>query len=277
MSELFTITGAEGFIGSALCRSLEQQGITVQRWTRTARLPKGAPLGHVIFAAGLTADFRTRPLATAQTHVGLLADMLEHEDFISFLYLSSTRLYRLCDRTDEEAEFSVTPFDPEQLYDLTKLTGESLCLHDPRPGVRVARLSNVTGIALESPTFIASLIRDGLTKRHIELQSDPRSCKDYILLPDVVDMLPRITRSGKQRLYNLASGIVSEAGAIARRIAELTESSFSVTAGAKLITQPAIDITRIKDEFGFVPTSLSTVLEEIVNESKLALQGQDYN
>jgi len=272
MSELWTIIGANGIIGSALVRALESQHMTVQRWTRAERPAPGAALGHVLFAAGLTGDFRVDLLAVAQAHVCLLADVLEKETFASLTYLSSTRPYRLAAHSGEDAVFTLNPQDADHVYDLTKLTGESLCLNHPRATVRVVRLSNVMAVAPGSPDFMACLIRMALATQQITLQNSVDSCKDYIVLSDVVDMLPRIARGGEKRLYNLAGGCTIDAGTLAKRIAELTQSRVVVAAGASSIRQPSIDISRIAREFSFSPTPIVAGLEQMVDATRLVMQ-----
>src|ERR1043166_5646069 len=91
---MFTIFGAGGWIGSALARRLTSSGQEVRAVFRDNWPPGDEALGHVIYAIGLTADFRERPLATAQAHVGTLTRALEFSRFKSFLYLSSTRVYQ---------------------------------------------------------------------------------------------------------------------------------------------------------------------------------------
>src|SRR4051794_27506323 len=101
----FTILGAGGFIGSALVAWLESQDQVVHAVTRAslpALLAGRQPSGHVIDCVGLTGDFRTRPLETAEAHVGLVARCLAALQFDSFLLLSSTRVYARADATHED-------------------------------------------------------------------------------------------------------------------------------------------------------------------------------
>lgn len=99
------------------------------------------------------------------------------------------------------------PQDPSDLYNLSKLMGESLCLTGGRTGVRVARLSNVVGGEdRDSGNFVPSLVREA-RGGHIVLQTAPDSVKDYIHIDDVAELLPRIATQGRERLYNVASGL----------------------------------------------------------------------
>jgi nucleoside-diphosphate-sugar epimerase len=105
-SPSFTILGAGGFIGSALVAWLESRDRLVHAVTRAALpalLAARQPCDHVIDCIGLTGDFRSRPTDTAHAHVGLVARCLSELRFESFLLLSSTRVYRRAEATDEDA------------------------------------------------------------------------------------------------------------------------------------------------------------------------------
>lgn len=142
----FTVIGATGFIGRAMVSWLSEQGHAVLAPGRGDELLFSRPLGHVIYAAGVTADFRSRPFDTLRAHTTLLADILERASFDSLLYLSSARMYRHSEHTGEDAAVLLRSSDPEDFYDLTKMTAESLCLASRRANTRIARLTNVVGL-----------------------------------------------------------------------------------------------------------------------------------
>ena len=52
------------------------------------------------------------------------------------LFLSSTQVYLIAD-THETAPLSCLSVEASDLYNLSKLLGESLVLQDPRPGFKV--------------------------------------------------------------------------------------------------------------------------------------------
>ncbi len=162
-----------------------------------ALLAARRPAGHVIDCIGLTGDFRVRPLDTAEAHVGLVARCLANLRFESFLLLSSTRVYARADATHEDAAISLLSADPSDLYNLTKLAGEALCLACPRPEIRVARLSNVYGarhVGRDVP-------RSGAAGRRgtgsVVFHQSAASAKDYISIARVVRLLPAIAAAGR--------------------------------------------------------------------------------
>ena len=72
---MFTVFGSSGYIGSHLVRHLIASGEEVATPMRGAPIGE-THLGHVVYAIGLTADFRTRPFDTMAAHVTRLADIL---------------------------------------------------------------------------------------------------------------------------------------------------------------------------------------------------------
>lgn len=258
----FTVLGASGFIGRNLVVHLRGSGHEVIVPARDRSRFDG-PLGHVLYCIGLTADFRQRPYDTVRAHVSVLSDVLEHADFTSLLYLSSTRVYSAASGTSETASLQANPLDPWDLYNLSKLTGESLCLNSGRGGTRVARLSNVVGFDPQSGNFLPSLIRDALGGT-IVLRSSPESSKDYIALEDVLALLPRIAVDGRDRVYNVASGRNIRSGRLLDELRSITGCAVEVAEQAPLGEPPPIGIERVRREFSFDPSDPLAGLRDLV-------------
>lgn len=258
----FTVLGAQGRIGRRLVEHLRGRGETVFAPERGDPRVTTRALGHVIFAIGVTGDFRSRPIDTVQAHVGVLAELLARAAFDSLLYLSSTRVYSGAATGREDAPIEVDVADPSDLYDLSKLMGESLCLHCDRRGVRVARLSNVVGCEDEDDdTFVGTLRREARGGR-ILLRSALASAKDYVHVDDVVALLPRIARDGRERLYNVASGAQVSHREWVDAIRAAAGCEVEVMPGAPVQRFPPIDIGRIRREFGFEPRRVDPTLQE---------------
>lgn len=245
----YTVLGASGFLGSALVRSLRSKGANVLTPARTESLA-GRQLGHVIYCIGLTADFRQRPFDTVKAHVSFLSDVLENSDFQSLLYLSSTRVYAGACVTQEDSPLTVTPGNASDLYNLSKLLGEALCLNCGKSNVRVARLSNVVGYDPGSGNFLMSLIAEALSGK-VRLGTALSSCKDYIDLDDVISLLPRIAQSGRKTLYNVASGQNMTHQEVCSVLQKTTGCLVEEIRGAVPQQFPGIDVQRIEEEFAF--------------------------
>ncbi len=246
-----TVLGAAGFIGSHLVRHLRARGFPCLAPSRGDELSARHGLGHVIYAAGLTADFRSRPLDTVEAHVCLLQQLIRQGNFASLTYLSSTRVYASAANTDESATLTVNPNVPGDLYNLSKLMGEALCLHSGHPQMKVARLSNIVGLRRDPDIFIDQLLEEGLTNGKIVFRTNLESRKDYLLIDDAVELIARIALSSESGIFNVASGeAVSN-----RQIAEAlkTEMGFTieVSPNAAAWNFTAVNVEKIKARFGF--------------------------
>lgn len=261
--------GSSGFIGRNLVAHLRQQGHEVLTPVRDTNLA-GLELGSLIYAIGLTGDFRQRPLDAVDAHVGMLGRVLREAHFDSFLYLSSTRVYGGIPADQLAHEELTLPQSPtsDGLYDLSKLLGEAMCLVQDNPAVRVVRLSNVYGQGQSPYTFlqmlIDSLVRDG----RVTIGEAVDSAKDYVALSDVVEILPQIALRGRARLYNLASGHSVSHGELVMRLRELTGGHIVFAANAFSRRFPRIDVSRLGQEFEWQPRALLTDLPTLLNTAE---------
>ncbi|MBI2380954.1 MAG: NAD(P)-dependent oxidoreductase [Gammaproteobacteria bacterium] len=261
----FCVLGAGGFIGGHLAATLSRAGHEVYAPERGVFPEAGRELGHVIYAIGLTGDFRRRPYDTVEAHVSLLARWLRDGRYESFLYLSSARVYGkegVSAHTREDAPLTVLP-GPDSLYDLSKLTGEALCLAHSSPRVRVVRLSNVYGPGMAADTFLGAVLAELRRQRRVVIGEAPESCKDYVAIDDVVPALVHIATRGRERIYNLASGQVFTHAELATALRNLG-GDVTFQPGAPIRRLPAIDTARLRQEFPYVPTRLETALPELL-------------
>lgn len=274
----FTVFGANGFVGDAVVRELLAAGQEVQRPARGAAPADLGDMGHVIFCAGLTADFRTRPYDTMEAHVALPARILAEGRFRSFLYLSSTRVYDGARHGAETSRIAVDPADPSDLYNLSKLSGEALCLTHADPAVRVARLSNVYGERMFTDdiggaNFLARVIAEAVLHRRVTLATHPASAKDYIDVADVARALVMIAVDGDERLYNVAAGVKLSHGDVLVRLSQLTGCLCATAADAPLVDYPQISVRRIAGLFArsgaeWAPAPLSDRLPALVDAAR---------
>lgn len=249
-----TVLGAGGWIGAALLAELQRQGRPVRAVGRAdlpAWLAERDQEGPVIYAIGLTADFRQRPHATAEAHVGLLSQVLQRPGIEHLLLLSSTRVYARSADTRETATLPCLSSDPCDLYNLSKLLGEALVLQDPRPGLKVVRLSNVVGARQPTSTFVGALLEEARVGGLVTIQQPADTVKDYVALADVVRLLPLIAERGQQRLYNLGSGRNTSHAEVAawlerQRVRVNFASGKAVSSGLNF---PTLAIERLAAEF----------------------------
>lgn len=265
-----TVLGASGFIGSHLVTALKARGAEHIALARTDSLPK-QNLGDLIYCIGLTADFRAQPLETVEAHVCTLRQVLESCEFDSVTYLSSTRVYgKSIETTEESDSLPVNPDEPDELYNISKLMGESLALSSGKKA-RVVRLSNVYGDDFSSRNFLTTIIDEAISKHKIVLRTAPESAKDYVSVDDVVRVLLEIVARGSERLYNVASGENLTNAKLAAAIRKITGCSIEFAPDAPCVTFPQIDIARIRSEFDFEPRVLLDDLSNLIASYRAAV------
>jgi len=247
-----SVFGAQGFVGRNLVRHLSGRGYDVRSFGRGDETWRGSDLGHVFYAIGLTADFRSRPFETIDAHVSVLSDLLRSAAFASFVYLSSTRVYARAETTDEGAAIPVQPAEPDDLYNISKLMGEAACLGSGLKNARVARLSNVFGEDLGSSNFLTAVIREAVDTHCVRLRTSLASQKDYIWIGDVVAALEAIAIRGTEKIMNVAYGANTTHGEIMDALTKATGARVEVEADTPVVRFPPI-ATRRLDQLANAP------------------------
>ena len=266
----FTVFGGTGFIGHRLVSYLRQQGHDVHTPLRDEISSVGSALGHVIYAIGLTGNFRTRPYDTVEAHVCLLSKLLKSSQFDSWLYLSSTRVYSSLPSDTQANEEVAIPTVPgiDSLYDLSKMLGEALCLTHPSNTVRVVRLSNVYGLSQSKHTFLASVLQELREENRVKINESQDSCKDYVAIDDVLPLLQSIAMHGKRRIYNAASGHLTTHAQLAQELVRLTGAEVVFSRNAPRRVFPPIDISSAVTEFQYAPSVLLEQLGGLLSDLK---------
>lgn len=263
----FTVFGSSGFIGSNLLKYLETKDFEVFFPNIRKQNVFDDSLGHVIYAIGVP-NFLEEPFNTVDGHVCILKKILEKGKFESLLYLSSSRIYYGANITGEEEPIRVNPSKLNDLYNISKIMGESICMTAKCDNVRIVRPSNVTGNNFNSNLFLPSIIRDAIEKNKIILHTTLESEKDYILVNDLISILPEISLNAKQKIYNVARGQNTKTEEIVDEISRITGCEVEVEQNAKNYSFPIISTQRIKNEFNFNPKSIIPELEKIISNYK---------
>lgn len=262
-----TVIGAQGFIGSALAQHLRQAGWHCWSPARTTAWPNtDRDLGHVFYCAGMTADFYQRAADTIEAHVGLLARVLQSAKYESLVYLSSTRLYdslTIETPADESSSLFVNPHVPRHLYDLSKLTGESLCHALGGGRARVARLACVYNDANDKDGFLPGLLTRVAqipTGGELTVASSAHSYRDYVHLPDVLRGLIDIALHGKSPTYNVASGENTSNAQLAEWIFQYAHRVIRFEKDDAPTKSAVVCVDKLRHEFGWQPRSVAKVI-----------------
>jgi nucleoside-diphosphate-sugar epimerase len=244
----FTVVGARGFIGSALVELLAGAGHEVHGIRHDDDLGSGRDLGHVIYCSGVAATAAPDADYAFAVHVEGVRRVLEREP-ASLLYLSTTRVYGSTPETHENAALTVAPCGSD-IYRISKIAGEALCLAGARPGVRVARLSNVAGENFRSTLFLNDVLRQAATSGRVAVRTTRDSAKDYLLVTDVCRYLYAIATRGSERIYNVADGANVENGAIYDAVTGASGARIEIAPDAVRAITPPISTERLRAEFG---------------------------
>jgi nucleoside-diphosphate-sugar epimerase len=249
---MHTIMGASGFLGSNLKVYIENLGEDIFLAPRDVySIPKDKELGNVFYCIGLTADYRDKPFETIEAHVSCLSYVLKNLKFSSLLYLSTTRLYQNSLTGKEEEDISVNSSCAEDIYNISKLLGESLCRNLNNKNIKIARLSNIFGPGMCHENFLYEISIQALRENKICLRTAVNSSKDYLDVKDAVPVLYKIATGGKEFLYNVASGENTKTLDIINTISQACDLTIKVSENAPTITASAVDIHKIQNEFSF--------------------------
>ncbi len=261
----FTVLGGNGFIGSHITTRLNQDGHTVYAPIKISPEFFKIKHGHIIYSIGLTSDFRKRPFDTMQAHICILRDILEHAEFDSLTYLSSTRVYHGSDSTNESALLRLQTEKLDDLYNISKLAGEALCHHGGRHNVKIVRLSNIVGYRKDSDLFIAQLLNDVLKNKKLILNSSLHSEKDYLFIDDAVGMIISLAISTTTGCFNVASGSNISNQTIIEYLKNNFDFQFAIADEAPLFKFMPIDINKIKSVFAYEPKLFTEYFPQFIN------------
>ena len=84
--------------------------------------------------------------------------------------------------------------------------------------------------------------------------------KDYVSITDVVPALIEIAKRGRERIYNLASGVSVSNAELAAGLSKAANCEVEFSENASQVIFPPIVIDRIRAEFDFKP---ALVLEDL--------------
>lgn len=258
-----TIIGSKGFIGSNLLRYYKKLGAQVKSINslRNLNLLRSE---NIFYCIGVTGDYIKRPYDTVEAHVSLLNKIINKVEFKSLIYLSSTRVYQQSKKTSEDSNFTFNINSNSDLYNSSKLFGESLCLSQKNKNIKVARISNVIGKYQNKDNFFSNILFQS-KKRKIIIDGPSNFKRDFISINDVCNLLDKICFEGNSKLYNLASGKNTSNKEICEYISKLTNSKlFFKNNSIQKYKSKKILINKIKKEFNYSPKSIKKDITDIL-------------
>ena len=248
------ILGSNGWIGSELVKyfsSLKYNVIQVNRKNLDEWINSQDYKNIVVYAIGITGDFRNRIGESCEANVSILNNVLQSQsrNIDHFVYLSSTRIYMRNQITTEEECISLKSDQKNDFYNISKLMGESLVLTNQNKNFKILRLSNVLGFNQPRETFVGQLIHEAKKNGNAQILQSIKSAKDYIGMKDLTYYVEKIITEGIHRIYNVAYGHNISHADIANW---LQKNGFNISFkenSSELFIPKEINISRLLKEF----------------------------
>ena len=253
MKNSYTVFG-KGFVGVNLVNFLKKKNYKFFLPKRNQYIIN-KNLNNIIYCIG-SDNWVNNPKGSFDSNLGIVKKIIFNNKFESFTLISSTRLYlsNTKSKCNEESLIEIRPTIRNFYYNSLKLMAESLCLSLPNKKIKVVRMSNLFGDNFTNQIYLLpNLIRSSLVNKKINITINKKSSKDFINVDEALDLLLKIIRKSKYRLYNIASGKNIKLSTIAENIKKITNCKINYVNQRQLVKEPIIDIGRIRKEFKFEP------------------------
>ena len=249
----FTIFG-QGFVGTNISIFLKEKKCKLFI-PKKGKYKFKKNLHNVIYCIG-NQNWLKNPKITYDANLGLVREIIFNNKFESFTLLSTTRLYfaNSEDKTSENDPININSNNKSFLYNSLKIAAENLCLSLNNKNIKVVRMSNLFGNNFTNQAYILpTWIRNSIKYKKIDIYISKKSTKDFIYVDDAFEVLLKIIKKGKHRMYNIASGKNIKLFEILDEMKKITNCKINYTNSTKIIKEPKINIKRIKKEFNFKP------------------------
>lgn len=253
------VTGASGFLGSALVAHCRREGVSVLGVSRR-QFPgmlqvanyEDAPAGDVLVHL---AEINDRSLAQVngvayeeQALKTLIA--LQRKGFSKIVYASSAVLYGDQSRTPRRVGDPVFAVDA---YTRIKLASEKLVLEW---GGVAARLVNLYGPGMSEGNVLNSILKQIGTEGPICVR-DASPVRDFLWIDDAVKALSAMATRESSGVFNVGSGVGYSIRDLANLVARAAgeEGRFiESTNTANRISRLVVDVTETEMAFGWRPS-----------------------
>ena len=289
------VFGADGFIGSAICRCLADGNEVIRATHQASRGDIGVDLLNsrdvkrtivdvapqvIINCAGIVENSEKAKLNIEMTRNILEAAAESKTIFKRIIVLGSAGEYGLVSSNDSliKEDFPVAPVSDytSAKADEVKLAIEFADRH--KLPLVVARIFNPIGVGMNKRFLIPQLVEQVKefqkgTRKNLEL-SRLDSSRDYISVRDVASAIKAIIiGTPKHKIYNIGSG--KNTSNI--ELVQMVLSGFNIREHVTILEtrespEPTLasraDITRLKEDFGWSPKeSLDKIIMDIRNDA----------
>ncbi|MCA9034568.1 MAG: NAD(P)-dependent oxidoreductase [Planctomycetaceae bacterium] len=265
------VTGANGFVGTAVCSMLEKRGTPFIGLVRKNALHARMCVGDLSSPEGL--PHRNFQVATAVVHCAAELPDGERTDFTKnvtitenllnalgknveiFVLLSSVSVYDPCDVT---LEYDLTE-DADELaqsgYGYSKLEQERLVTDWCQThGVRfvILRASSIYGVGCRPTTLLPRICLAAVKNLPIELFAPANYRQNFVCVKDVAGIAcDALNRTGVRGVFNLFSDDTFSAVALANKVVSSTGSTSNIVEreSNKMVPVVRFDNSRLHQTF----------------------------
>ena len=278
------VTGASGFIGRALCRRLQADGVSLLGLNRSDGDVADSRTWDALPPAKVVMHLAGRsyvPDSWADSAGFLQSNVLGTENALTYCRRHGARMayisayvYGIPESLPIAESHPVKPNNP---YALSKYLAEQLCgfagTYQEVP-VTVLRLFNVFGPGQRAEFLIPAIVEQVLAGKEIRvLDLNPR--RDYVYLDDVVDAIIRAADIPKGfHVLNIGSGGSLSVRDVIGQIQAAAGTNLPVTSSARErlqeIPDVRADITQARQILGWEPRwSFLQGVQQLLNVEKL--------
>ncbi|UCV28971.1 NAD-dependent epimerase/dehydratase family protein [Ferribacterium limneticum] len=255
------VTGASGFLGSVIARSLTYAGVSTLRVSRQdipgfLQVAKYAdsPLGDVlIHLAEINNRSRVNQLSVEYEHeASSTLHALLKKGYGKVIYASSSVIYGdgLCTPHIESE-----PVSAIDTYTRVKLASEQSVLSC---GGVVVRLANIYGPSMATVNVLSHIFGQLDQNGPIKLQ-DTSPVRDFIWVEDAAEVIIKMATQQAQGVFNVGTGVGTSIGELARMLLEEAKQSQRQIVSTQPAAKPScivLDITKTKQYLYWQPSVL---------------------
>ena len=277
MTTIIVITGATGFIGSALCKKLEEKKeYSIIKVTRSQKLKSGfchvtsyqqTPPGDILIHLGEDPD-RSRVNKMGDSYLEITDQVMESlikKGYKKIVYCSSSIVYG---NQGKNLYSENMPTYADDIYTTVKLKNEERVL---RSGGIVARISNVIGSGMSKNNVLSDILsqlpgKDSLTIRNIN------PIQDFISVDDTVDAIASLLKNDISGIYNIGSGVgtsINKLIELVLSVSEQDDREIKSTIKNAGFSYSVLNIEKIKKITGWTPKYLlSQSVKKMLNSNE---------
>lgn len=298
MNKNILVTGADGFIGSHLCKRLVEKdhevfGLAFLRnnslTDKKFHLLKGdirdkefveklvkenniKIIFHLAAILPSESDFDDPFKVFGVNTVGTLnlLSAARKNSVEKFVFASTMSVY-----SEPPLQLPVDenhPTFPKSVYGASKVSAEALCRsYNDFMEIYILRYGGAYGLGQDSHYAMSNFISSALKDEPITIYGDGSQTTDFVYIDDVVSASISAMESGKPSVYNIGGGKETSIKELAEKIIKVTGSKSKIVFSDKKTNRPfrfVLDIKKARDSLKYSPASLDSGLSEYLSSLK---------